>query len=326
MLGSAVMAVSGCSADVAGAGDEGETEDAAATQEELTTSGARLAGAFHGAGGSTRAPTFEGIVFQQNGEFFADIDTGIRCVRAPCPSHVRLVGRFTATRSFVRLSPLAGEQAQSFHGRYRYTLANDKLTLTRAGWTNTLDKELSYCAEPSDCSGQVLIHPMCVGGWTCGEQRSCSWQCGTPSPTSAVWPADRTQLVAESPGGGFTPPPPAGSTCAVGAQKYSLDIATRKLSWEVCDLVDWNTPMHLVTGSRTLTEAELATVDAAMNEVTAATHDFCGADKPYLYLEVTSASQGTKKYLDSFYSCQGGSDTYVDNIDGVFSAFRDLAH
>jgi hypothetical protein len=312
--------------------EEGADEETAATQDELTSNAARLVGAFHDAGGSVRPPTFEGIVFQQSGDFFADVDTGIRCIMAPCPSNVRLTGRFTATRNYLRLLPKAGQQAEGFHGRYRYTLTTTgKLSLSRAGagwqnWTNKLEKGNSYCAEPTDCNGQSIIHPMCVGSWTCGAQRSCGWQCGVPVPTSAIWPADSKQLVAESPGGGFVPPAPPGSTCGLGKQKYSLDVATRKLSWEQCDWQDNNQPLHLSTGSRLITAAELATVNTAMNDVTLSAGDICGADKPMLSIKVTSPSQGTKTYTDSFYSCMGGDRTYVDNIDGVFGALRDLAH
>ena len=333
LVGSVFMAVmAGCATDVSDeAADAAEAEETAASQDELTSSAARLTGAFHGAG-SARPPTFQGLVFQQNGDFFADLDTGIRCITAPCPSHVRLTGRFTATRNYVRLWPKAGEQAHAYHGRYRYTLAKSgTLSLSRAGkggvsWSNSLEKEHSYCAEPTDCGGQNLIHPMCVGQWTCGEQSSCGWDCGVPTPTSTIWPADRTQLIAESPGGGFVPPAPPGSTCTLGVQKYTLDVATRKLTWSRCEWQEDSQPLHLATGSRVVTAAELGTVDAAMNDVAIATEEICGADKPMLSIKVTSSSQGTKTYTDSFYSCTGGNRTYVDNIDGVFGALRDLAH
>jgi hypothetical protein len=334
LIGSAFLAVPGCAVDAASdsSEQEGDSEETAATADELTANAQRLVGAFHFAnGGSMRPPTFEGLVFQQNGVFFADIDTGIRCVVAPCPSNVRLLGKFTATKSYVRLNPVAGEPAHAFHGRYKYTLVNDKLTLTRTGsswnnWKGVLEKEFSYCAQPTDCDGQGLIHVMCVGSWTCSEERSCGYKCGVPTPTNVIWPADKKTLVAETPGGGFTPPPPPGSTCAIGKAKYTLDIASRKLAWEECDWNGNNTPLHLVTGTTTLTTAEMATVNAAMNDVTLSAGDICGADKPMLTIKVTSPSQGTKTYTDSFYSCMGGNRTYVDNIDGVFGALRTAAH
>jgi hypothetical protein len=83
--------------------------------------------------------------------------------------------------------------------------------------------------------------------------------------------------------------------------------------------------MHSVSGSKTLTASQLKKVDAAMKQVKVTNEDICGADKPLLNISVTSASKGTVEYTDSFYACMGGERLYVDNIDGVFGAFRDLA-
>jgi len=320
--------VTGCAADATEAGDEGDSEEAAATADELSSNANRLVGAYLGSGGSMRPPTFQGLVLERNGTFFADVDTGIRCIVAPCPSHVRLEGKFSATRNYVRLDPAAGQQAHSFHGRYRYTLTGNKLSLSRtgqnwSGWNNSLEKKSSYCAEAVDCGGQELIHPMCVGSWTCSEQRSCGWKCGIPTPVNAVWPADAKTLVAQTSGGGFTPPPPPGSNCNIGAAKYSLDIATKKLAYSQCKFVDWNTPLTTVSGNKTLTAAQVAKVDAAMDTVAITTETICGADKPLLTITVSSPSQGTKTFKDSFYSCDGNGP-YVDNIDEVFRAFREI--
>jgi hypothetical protein len=326
-LACAFVGGAGCAAD-SGETDEGAAEEAAATADELSANAARIVGAYRGEG-SLRPPTFQGLVFKQDGTYFADVDTGIRCVRAPCPSHVRLEGRFSATAKYLRLNPVAGSAAESFHGRYRYTLSKSgKLELSRTGaewadWSNDLDKEVSYCAEANDCPGQNLIAPRCLGQWTCSETRACAYKCGMPPVTNTIWPADADKLVAHTAGGGFTPPPPAGSTCAVGAANYELDVTTGQLSYEVCKLVDWNTPLTTVTGQKTLTKTQLKKVHAAMNDVTLAQSEICGADKPLLTITVTSASQGTKTFKDSFYSCQG-KGPFVDNIDGVFGAFHDI--
>lgn len=333
VVGASVLAaLPGCAADATDeAGEEGDAEELEATQDELNANAAKLVGAYTLSNSSPRPPRFEGLVLEQSSAFFAEVDTGIRCITTPCPSHVRLEGTFKATKSYLTLSPASGEPAHSFHGRYKYTLTSTgKLSLTRAGaswknWSNKLAKQNSFCSEPTDCEGQSIIHPMCVGGWTCGEPQTCSWKCGIPTPTNAIWPADKQQLVAESHGGGFTPPPPAGSTCTVGRAKLTLDIATRKLSWQQCNWQTNGQPLHMESGSRVITVAELATVNAAMNEVTISDHDTCGADKPLMTLSVTSASQGTKKYIDSFYACQG-QGTYIDGIGSPFHALRDLAH
>ncbi len=171
---------------VAGCAGEATVDDADVSEDALTPGRARLVlvGAYHleSTAESFRPPTFEGVVFHADGSFFADVDTGIRCVTTPCPSHLRLTGRFTASRSTLRLIPAQGEPETEFHGRYEYTVEGDKLSLTRAaldGWSNGLSKESSYCREPVDCVGQGLIVPACVGSFTCGETRSCSFSCGS---------------------------------------------------------------------------------------------------------------------------------------------------
>lgn len=331
-LGCASLAAPGCAAD-ADPVDDADAEEAAASQDEINAAQAKLVGAFHGNGGSARPPTFQGLVFNQDGTFFADVDTGIRCITTPCPSNVRLTGKFTATKSYVRLNAKPGAEASDFYGRYKYTLVGDKLSLTRtgaswSGWSNSLEKETSYCAQADDCWSQNIIHPMCMGGWVCGgginnqSSNQCGWKCGTfPPPSNDIYPADTTNLVAQNSGGGFTPPPPAGSTCALGAAKYSLDVATRKVTYETCKFVDWQTPLTKQSGTKVLTTAQLAAVVDAAKTMKLATQEICGADKPLLTVTVSSPTQGTKTYKDSFYACQGNGP-FVDDIDGVFAAFR----
>jgi hypothetical protein len=275
----ALWAIQGCAADAA----NGEAGEEGASAEELRASAARLVGAYQSAGESVRPPTFESLVFKPTGEFSADIDTGIRCVMAPCPSHVQLFGKFTATRSTLRLIPLPGEASNDFFGRYAYKLVDGKLSLERGG--------------PENEWTDVLV-------------------------ASSVFPADATKLVAENQGGGFAPPPPAGSQCALGAAKYELDLKTKTLSYTECSFKDFSTPFVPVSGRSRLTAAQLASVVGAAKSVSITTQEICGADKPFLEIQVTSPSQGTKTYADSFYSCLGEGRTYVDNIDEVFSAFR----
>jgi hypothetical protein len=150
---------------------------------------------------------------------------------------------------------------------------------------------------------------------------------GTDSGTvDPIWPADAQKLVADSPGGGFTPMPPAGSACSYGAQKYTVDLATKAFAFERCTAGATATdPLVLAKGGRTLTSTELATVDAAMKKLTPPKDPkLCGADKGVYTVTVTSP-RGDATFYDSFYACNGGGKTYVDNIDGVFEAFRLLA-
>lgn len=330
-LGTSFVTISGCAVDTTSDEDaEGDAEEASTSEQELSSYANKLVGAYTHSAGAMRPPTFEGMAFNADGTYFADVDTGIRCITAPCPSHVRLEGKFTATKNYVRLYSKPGV-THSFYGRYKYTLSSTgRLSLSRTGsswanWWNRLGKQTSYCREDNDCYAQNIIHPMCMGQFDCTAQNACKWSCTPWPPVNTIWPADASTLVVKTNGGGFTPPPAPGSTCAMGAQKYTLNVATRKLDWTFCDFTDWQTPMHNKTGSRTLTVAELGQVNDAMNNVVLAQEDICGADKPMLEFTVSSASQGTKTFRDSFYSCMGGSHTYVDNIDGVFSVMRDLS-
>lgn len=337
VLGCGLAAAPGCAVTAADAGSEGdsaaEAEKAETSEDALHQHAAALAGAFHGdfhAG--TQLPAFDGIVFKADGTFFADVNTGIVCITTPCPTQARISGRFFATRSYIYLSSVTGDLSNgvgSMRGWYRYSHSPGyKLSLERpwhSHWQQSLAPEQSYCSQPVDCEGQGIIHIMCAGQWTCGAgaANQCGYSCGIPGG-NAVWPTNATKLVAHNAGGGFTPPPPPGSNCAVGMSKYTLDVATSGLDWEECSFIDWNTPMTLTTGHKVLSAAETAKVNAAMNGVTIAQDNICGADKPFMTLEITSPA-GTKKYTDSFYSCMGAGP-FVDNIDGVFGAMRNVAH
>ncbi|MDB4946800.1 MAG: hypothetical protein JWP97_6334 [Labilithrix sp.] len=330
-LGFAFLAINGCTAD-AGSGDDGDAEEASASQDEITAATKKLTGAFHLGDGSNAATSFTGLVLQSDGTFFADADTGIRCVRAPCPSSVRLEGTFTATRSYVRLTAKAGaatDHAADFYGRYKYSADGEALVLSRtksgSTWSQSLAKETSYCAQPTDCGAQGLMHPMCApGGWTCGggaKANTCGFSCGTPASAS-IWPAEATKLVAESKGGGFAPTPPAGSTCSFGQQKLSFDRATRVLTAEVCTPAGAGKPLALKASTTTLTASEVAKVETALTAATVSHANRCGADKAILEV-VVSLPSGDKTYTDSFYGCQGGNHTYLDGIDAIFSALHD---
>lgn len=286
LVASAFALLPGCAVD--SSQDDGDTEEAAASQDELTSNAQRLVGSFHG-GSSVHPPTFESLVFAKDGTFTADLDTGIRCITAPCPSAAHLEGRYTATKTSLHLYVKAGAPASSFYGRYHYTLVGTKLSLTSTtlgtAWSNDLDR--------------------------------------APAP-APIWPAAATELVAENSGGGFRPPAPAGSTCAIGHEKYTLVRATRQLAWETCESPDNVTPAHTQTGGKTITVGQLAKVETAMNGVTLATEDMCGADKPLYQIQVTTPA-GAKTYTDSFYKCQGGSRTYADGINDVFTVLRTAA-
>ena len=71
----------------------------------------------------------------------------------------------------------------------------------------------------------------------------------------SVWNSSVNLLVAQNLGGGFTPQPPPGSQCLVGAKKFTLTVATRNLDWVRC-IGDGKAAYTETTGSRSLSETE----------------------------------------------------------------------
>lgn len=168
-----------------------------------------------------------------------------------------------------------------------------------------------------------------TGGGTAGTGGGTAGTAGTGGTTgtdagTTIWPGDATRLHATSSGGGEVPQPPPGSDCTIGAADYTLYVATRSLTWTECRAETWEDPWLEATGSRTLTEAEYATVDAAMLGLSIYDGDMCGADKSMLVVEVTTPG-GTFEYHDNFYACMGDGKVFVENIDGVFGALGELS-
>lgn len=147
---------------------------------------------------------------------------------------------------------------------------------------------------------------------------------GQPETGTKLFPADTRTVVAWTPGGGgFEPTPPPGSTCAPRKARHELDLATRSYHFERCVSTGAG-PFTTKTGTLVLDEKEVATVVAAMKAlVDTRIGGGCGADKDELMVSITTPSK-TATYYDSFYACQGGGRTYVDEIDGVFKAFDAL--
>ncbi|MFO0620525.1 MAG: hypothetical protein U0745_03940 [Polyangia bacterium] len=119
---------------------------------------------------------------------------------------------------------------------------------------------------------------------------------------ASIFTSDVQVLVAEDYGGGFAPAPPPGSTCVMGAAKYSLTVATKTVDWTRC-LVKGTDPYKPVSGSKVLTDAEYKNLSLYLENLTvAAPGSACGADKSILEVTITTPS-GKQVYGDSFYSC-----------------------
>jgi hypothetical protein len=191
-----LAAFAGCySAPDAGLDDTGEAVD-----EAVGTSWRPFVGAWVGDSGPFRGLVFTQQTRSRGRHFFAYVDNGIRCVRAPCPSEAQVEGYFTAASRTVTLrpSPAVTFPTVSF-GVYQYALRGERLTLSQGGRVVAeLRKAVSYCGEASDCAEQSLIAPRCLGRWTCTAERACRYVCGTPISTCANVRCSATTHCVES--------------------------------------------------------------------------------------------------------------------------------
>jgi len=181
----AVSSLSGCVG--AGADTSAVEEEDAVTAEELRApSWSQLRGAWRGQSGP-----YTGLVLTETREgngrhFFADVDTGIRCITTPCPSGGRIEGRYTSGPLTLTLSPVGrpSRELAEYYGRFYYTLQRNTLTLVRGGRVVArLVRANSYCNEAEDCAEQGLITPRCLGAFTCTDN-ACGYRCGQPAPVT----------------------------------------------------------------------------------------------------------------------------------------------
>jgi hypothetical protein len=174
-----------------------------AADDDLTGAAEQLVGAYKGENNPFTGLVLTGEKVGQQAKFFADVDTGIRCFRAPCPSSARIEGTWSAGSKTITLRaeiPAAGNfgLAERLIGKYDYRVQGQTLSLSKDGSTYSLSKEHSYCAAPADCDRQGIITPACVGSFTCSEVSTCSWRCGAPPPLDRCRGKDEEQCRASS--------------------------------------------------------------------------------------------------------------------------------
>ena len=146
------------------------SEDANATgedAEELVNEGAApLVGTFKDDSGSFHKLVLSDKSFRNGNKFTADVSTGIVCVVAPCPSAAHIEGWFTAGSKTITLRADEPGFAEHLLGKYRWQLQGDKLTLTRAGFQQSLakiaDKLDNTCVSLSqtECSSAPSCEPV----------------------------------------------------------------------------------------------------------------------------------------------------------------------
>lgn len=170
--------VAGCTTDVDS--DDGVVEE---SEADLSKAGKALIGSYRDDSGPFRGLILTANKAGQANEFIADVDTGIACIMAPCPSSERITGTFTAgAKTITFKSSTVSPYAKHLLGRYNYRVQGHKLSLSRKNFAQSLEEVISYCAQPADCWEQNLILPACLGSFTCSTQNTCSWNCGSPKP------------------------------------------------------------------------------------------------------------------------------------------------
>ena len=167
-----------------------------------------------------------------------------------------------------------------------------------------------------------FILSLVLFGFGCGGDAD---QVPPTAVDSLVWSSSATSLVVENSGGGFAPQPPPGSNCIIGAQKFTLAVATRGLSWTRCNSTV--SPYKQESGSRVITDSELKDLGSVLGNlrVVKATGS-CIADAPMLTVNVTNP-RGSQDYVDDGYQCTVKDKPYLDRgaIDQVLSSMNKLA-
>jgi len=131
----------------------------------------------------------------------------------------------------------------------------------------------------------------------------------------------------ENQGGGFAPPPPSGP-CNPQKSSFTLTVDTEHLAWALCDVVDTQPPTTAPRdGDRTLTAAEWDALQPVLDALVVDTKQMCGADKPMLFLTITTDAW-TQKYGDSFYNCPGVTSPSIatEALDTLQTTFNGLAN
>ncbi len=183
-----LLLLSAFSVGCIGGGDLVADETDVATDELSLRGWEPLIGAWVGSTGPFQGLVITRTTVGQGRHFFADVDTGIRCITTPCPSQAHLEGRVTAgTRNLTLRHPdRPSPEAARFYGTYAYTLNGSTLTLAQNGRiVARLRKATSYCSDADQCAEQRLITPRCLGRFEC-ESNACRYRCGQPPrPTCA---------------------------------------------------------------------------------------------------------------------------------------------
>lgn len=155
---------------------------------------------------------------------------------------------------------------------------------------------------------RIVLSQLALGGLALGGLallQGCGGDDGRPVTgigQAIVTPSVKSVALV-NPGGGFTPAPPAGSTCLVGARSYTLAIDSGLLQYSRC-VGDGVMPYRSEAGMRTLADSELKDLTAQLGKLTVVKADNgCITDVPMLSVTVKTAL-AEQKYVDDGFPCQ----------------------
>lgn len=184
------------------------------------------------------------------------------------------------------------------------------------------------CSE-SECGPISLIAPYCLEGSSivdpvCSRASGqCTW---TPASCGKVVGADVTTLAAISPGGGFTPAPPAGSDCTYGEQSFTVTLAASSIKYSDCVDPGAGGALKLATGTKQLTASDLEAVKAAFEGLQPrGPSTGCVADLPEMRVEIANPNK-TQTYYDARSECNvGNGRAAAQGVASVFQVMRKVA-
>ena len=131
--------LSGCAAE---SGDPASNESVDESADELSAAGKALIGSYSDDSGAFKSLVLSSTKVGARNSFSADVDTGIRCIVAPCPSAEHIEGTFSAGSKTITLySTTASAHSQHLLGKYDYVAQGDKLTLSRKDFSQSLAKD-----------------------------------------------------------------------------------------------------------------------------------------------------------------------------------------
>jgi len=137
--------------------------------------------------------------------------------------------------------------------------------------------------------------------------------CSTSPSSPTLVPNDATRVVVHRQGG-FTPQPPAGSTCSVIDETFSVDLASGAITYHVCSTAAGNSPYAFQDGQLAPTADDLAMIRALIQELPTAIPQ-CGGDIDDAVTVVTPSGSTTYDHLE----CMTDETALVEQLDPLFN-------